>query len=193
MKRFSSVKKNRFTAIGDPHHCTNLLGQVVDRRAISAAVRIKRKLDTYATYNVPASKTNLVKLLESVKLNDQGQYLADELGLEDFDSIESSGAKISALTNLFKSVRVVKQWRSREPGSWADDIKALSSRTVWDGGSESHTFNRLEEIALEWRAKTPVLGARVSRVLESSMIGVDYLPSRINWVVQVMQCVYMVV
>ena len=38
--------------------------------------------------------------------------------------------------------------------------------------------------ALDWRAQTPVLGARVSRVLESNVIGDDYLPSRINWVVQ---------
>ena len=61
----------------------------------------------------------------------------------------------------------------------------VHSRTVWEGGTESHTFNRLEEIALDWRAKTPVLGSRISRVLESKVIGADYLPSRINWVVQV--------
>ena len=33
------------------------------------------------------------------------------------------------------------------------------------GGTESHTFNRLEEIALDWKAKTPVLGCQISRVL----------------------------
>ena len=38
--------------------------------------------------------------------------------------------------------------------------------------------------ALDWRAQTPILGARISRVLESCVIGDDYLPSRINWVVQ---------
>ena len=60
----------------------------------------------------------------------------------------------------------------------------MSKKTVWCGGSESHTFNRLEEIALNWKAVTPVLGCHISRVLESSKIGGDYLPSRINWVVQ---------
>merc|ERR1711936_1342598 len=40
------------------------------------------------------------------------------------------------------------------------------------------------EIALNWNAMTPVLGCRISRVLESSKVGGDYLPSRINWVVQ---------
>ena len=65
-------------------------------------------------------------------------------------------------------------------------VSSCHSRTVWEGGTESHTFNRLEEIALEWGAKTPVLGSRISRVLESKVIGADYLPSRINWVVQVL-------
>jgi hypothetical protein len=34
----------------------------------------------------------------------------------------------------------------------------LVQQTVWFGGSESHTFNRLEEIAMSEFPQTPVLG-----------------------------------
>jgi hypothetical protein len=36
----------------------------------------------------------------------------------------------------------------------------LVQQTVWFGGSESHTFNRLEEIAMSEFPRTPVLGRR---------------------------------
>ncbi|QQP37087.1 Uncharacterized protein FKW44_022397, partial [Caligus rogercresseyi] len=52
------------------------------------------------------------------------------------------------------------------------------------GGSESYTFNRLEEIILSPEAKTPVLKNSISRVLEAESVGKDFLTSRINWVVQ---------
>ena len=63
-------------------------------------------------------------------------------------------------------------------------MNAVTSGSVWEGGTESHSFNRLEEIALGWAPETPVLGCKISRCLESEMVGTDYLPSRVNWVVQ---------
>jgi len=65
-----------------------------------------------------------------------------------------------------------------------DVLNSLVGQTIWFGGSESHTFNRLEEIAMSEFPKTPVLGANISRALDSRLIGRGYLPSRINWVVQ---------
>ena len=67
---------------------------------------------------------------------------------------------------------------------WRDAVNAVTSGSVWEGGTESHSFNRLEEIALGWAPETPVLGCKISRCLESEMVGTDYLPSRVNWVVQ---------
>ena len=67
---------------------------------------------------------------------------------------------------------------------WRDAVNAVTSGSVWEGGTESHSFNRLEAIALGWAPETPVLGCRISRCLESSMVGSEYLPSRVNWVVQ---------
>ena len=37
---------------------------------------------------------------------------------------------------------------------------------------------------MSWQATTPVLGCKISRVLESQLVGSDFLPSRVNWVVQ---------
>ncbi|TFK70761.1 hypothetical protein BDN72DRAFT_522456 [Pluteus cervinus] len=58
----------------------------------------------------------------------------------------------------------------------------------WYGGSESYVFNKLEEIAVSDKPQTPALGCGVTDALLKSYLptefGEDYLPSRINWVVQ---------
>ena len=41
-------------------------------------------------------------------------------------------------------------------------MNAVTSGSVWEGGTESHSFNRLEEIALGWAPETPVLGCKGS-------------------------------
>ena len=60
--------------------------------------------------------------------------------------------------------------KEEEVQSFIAATKILSMRTIWFGGSESHTFNRLEEIASQRNAVTPVLGCRISRVLETSKV-----------------------
>ena len=77
-----------------------------------------------------------------------------------------------------------KQQQSFDLDSWRNSIRAVTSKVEWFGGSESHSFNQLEAIAMSWQAKTPVLGCKISRVLESKLVGTDFLPSRVNWVVQ---------
>ena len=72
-------------------------------------------------------------------------------------------------------MNIVGSGTKRKPGkedaqSFSVATKVLSMKTVWYGGSESHTFNRLEDIALHWNAVTPILGCRISRVLESSKV-----------------------
>ncbi|KAF8515485.1 DNA polymerase family A-domain-containing protein [Hysterangium stoloniferum] len=58
----------------------------------------------------------------------------------------------------------------------------------WYGGTESYVFNKLEQIALSDEPKTPALGCGVTYALSKQYLpekfGADYLPSRINWVVQ---------
>lgn len=64
----------------------------------------------------------------------------------------------------------------------------MFGRKFWFGGTESFVFNKLEEIALSDRPKTPALGCGVTYALSKQYLpekfGSDYLPSRINWVVQ---------
>lgn len=62
--------------------------------------------------------------------------------------------------------------------------KGLKKDGTWIGGTESFTFNRLEEIARSEEPQTPVLGCRVSRALESRHVKEDFMTSIVNWVVQ---------
>lgn len=61
-------------------------------------------------------------------------------------------------------------------------------RKFWFGGTESYLFNKLEAIAHSDAPKTPALGCGITSALSRSHLpeefGADYLPSRINWVVQ---------
>lgn len=54
----------------------------------------------------------------------------------------------------------------------------------WHGGSESHMFNMLEEIAKCPEPRTPVLGCQISEALMPEKVDEDFMPSRINWVIQ---------
>ncbi|TRM64310.1 DNA polymerase family A-domain-containing protein [Schizophyllum amplum] len=64
----------------------------------------------------------------------------------------------------------------------------LFERKFWFGGSESFVFNKLEAIALSDQPETPALGCGVTHALVKEYLptgfGADYMPSRINWVVQ---------
>ena len=64
----------------------------------------------------------------------------------------------------------------------------IFERKFWFGGTESFVFNKLEEIAMSDKPQTPALGCGVTYALSKeylpSQFGSDYMPSRINWVVQ---------
>ncbi|KAJ3934864.1 MAG: gamma DNA-directed DNA polymerase [Lentinula lateritia] len=64
----------------------------------------------------------------------------------------------------------------------------LFGKKFWYGGTESYLFNKLEEIALSDKPQTPALGCGVTHALQKDCLpagfGSDYMPSRINWVVQ---------
>ncbi|KAJ7695199.1 DNA polymerase family A-domain-containing protein [Mycena rosella] len=64
----------------------------------------------------------------------------------------------------------------------------IFERKFWFGGTESFLFNKLEEIAVSDKPQTPALGCGVTYALSKEYLpsdfGSDYMPSRINWVVQ---------
>ena len=88
--------------------------------------------------------------------------------------VEQQAARIKGLKEFLNCVGSAPKGKSQreDAQSFSVATKLLSKKTIWRGGSESHTFNRLEEIALNWNAMTPVLGCRISRVLESSKVNV---------------------
>ncbi|KAK0550075.1 DNA-directed DNA polymerase gamma mip1 [Tilletia horrida] len=68
-------------------------------------------------------------------------------------------------------------------------------RKFWHGGTESYVFNKLESIALSDYPQTPALDCGITAALSREYLpkggaydkdrtGEDYMPSRINWVVQ---------
>ena len=71
-------------------------------------------------------------------------------------------------------------------------IKNAFDRKFWHGGTESHLFNTLEAVAMAPDPRTPALGCGITAALakknlpktEKHKAGEDFMPSRINWVVQ---------
>ncbi|CAK8675646.1 unnamed protein product [Clavelina lepadiformis] len=54
----------------------------------------------------------------------------------------------------------------------------------WDDGIESHMFNKLEQVATSKSPETPVLKCKITRSLLPSKVQSNFLPGRMNWVVQ---------
>ena len=149
----------------------NYVGRKVDKRVISQVIKMKELLD----------------LLLAEK--EDGTWTFKD-GIILPDSLDFIGDEILSREEMFDVVKEAKKLPNRkafEPFNidvWKAKIGGVTSSVVWHGGSESHTFNRLESIGMSWQAATPVLGCKISQVLESKLVGTDYLPSRVNWVVQ---------
>ena len=133
--------------------------------------------------NMMAVIKKFVKV-ESVK--DESFELTKD-GAEVFFDMEGESCGSVDLEELVKMVQYYKRKYKRKFDAIKSDYEtkeSLVERVVWSGGSESATFNRLEEIATHHSPATPVLRAEISQALDSRLIGRNYLTSRINWVVQ---------
>lgn len=104
----------------------------------------------------------------------------------------TKGKKIYKLKDKFKDQMPSDVGCVHSPYSAARISKLLGKpvgevfeRPVWEGGSESAMFNRLEEVACSRQPKTPFLSARLSRAVEPRSLDDDsFLTTRVNWVVQ---------
>jgi len=79
---------------------------------------------------------------------------------------------------------VIKNLTKVSGVSWNNRNKLVSSKKIWQGGTESFMFNELEKIATSKEPRTPVLGCLISKALLPENVGMRYLTSRVNWVVQ---------
>ncbi|KDN36329.1 hypothetical protein K437DRAFT_271157 [Tilletiaria anomala UBC 951] len=92
-----------------------------------------------------------------------------------------------------EAMRLSKQLYTATKGQNTHSTDYFGSK-FWYGGSESYVFNKLESIAISDRPRTPALDCGVTAALSRKFlpkrrwmdgkVGEDYMPSRINWVVQ---------
>nr|SVE79946.1 EOG090X00SQ [Daphnia magna] len=109
------------------------------------------------------------------KLNSRGRQLASALGHASDETVT-----LEQLNNIRKNAKKDNKFAylARLP------TEDLIDRRMWSGGTESHMFNKLEEIAQSKAPETPVLHCRISRALEPCNVGNEFMTSRVNWVVQ---------
>jgi DNA polymerase I-like protein with 3'-5' exonuclease and polymerase domains len=153
----------------------NYLGHRVTRNVLAQVIKTKDIADEVLDW--------------SKDVDGHWQFVAEDLA-EVFECEEGPDHLLSrheAFDVILKAKKLAKKKKTQEPlsmDSWLKKIRGMTSGAKWFGGSESHTFNELENIAMSWRAATPVLGCKISRVLEYRFVQNNYLPSRVNWVVQ---------
>ncbi|KAF8329963.1 DNA polymerase family A-domain-containing protein [Amanita rubescens] len=93
----------------------------------------------------------------------------------------NAGMSISEAKKLAENLYASAKGRNAHRSSMFD-------RTFWFGGSESFVFNKLGEILNSEKPRTSALGCGVMYALSKEYLpnefGSDYMPSRINWIVQ---------
>ncbi|KIJ11720.1 hypothetical protein PAXINDRAFT_181805 [Paxillus involutus ATCC 200175] len=119
----------------------------------------------------------------------------DQAKVFNYSRIYGAGMKHAVLLLLQSNVRM----QPEEAKKLAENLYAstkgknthrndIFGKKFWFGGTESFLFNKLEEIALSDRPRTPALGCGITAALSKENLpaefGSDYMTSRINWVVQ---------
>ncbi|OON18699.1 DNA-directed DNA polymerase, partial [Opisthorchis viverrini] len=131
---------------------------------------------------------NEAKVLNYARLYGSGHEFTKHL-LTKFSNLtpEQAGLKANQLLRTTKGQRTgshSRAWKKPGQDSTEQANNASEPSARWQGGSESAVFNELESIARSSEPCTPVLKARMTRALNPKLVKEDFLPSRINWVVQ---------
>ncbi|KIJ34304.1 hypothetical protein M422DRAFT_213228 [Sphaerobolus stellatus SS14] len=119
----------------------------------------------------------------------------DQAKVFNYSRIYGAGMKHAMLLLLQGNASMLPEEAQRLAGDLYASTKGknthrsdLFGNKFWYGGTESYLFNKLEQIAMSDEPKTPALGCGVTYALSKQYLpekfGSDYLPSRINWVVQ---------
>ncbi|KAK1160831.1 DNA polymerase subunit gamma-1 [Acipenser oxyrinchus oxyrinchus] len=115
----------------------------------------------------------VTKGVRRYRLSEEGEWLVKELQVPVEREEDGSVSRLD--------VRKIQRLASRSSGPRKWEVV---SKRVWAGGTESEMFNKLENIAQSDTPRTPVLGCRISRALEPSVVKDEFITSRVNWVVQ---------
>ncbi|KAJ7281679.1 DNA polymerase family A-domain-containing protein [Mycena rebaudengoi] len=119
----------------------------------------------------------------------------DQAKVFNYSRIYGAGMRHAVLLLLQNSAGMLQEEAQKLAGNLYASTKGKNThrtdmfdRKFWFGGTESFLFNKLEEIALSDKPQTPALGCGVTYALSKEYLpsdfGSDYMPSRINWVVQ---------
>jgi DNA polymerase gamma 1 len=140
------------------------------------------------TAKILKTKRDNAKVFNYSRIYGAGVKHAVQLLLQNDPSLDTRAAEDLAQA-LYKSTKGTKTFTINQKGKKAR--KLTGPRYVWHGGSESYLFNILESIASSSMPRTPALGCGVTDALRKKYLkddsktgSGDYLPSRINWVVQ---------
>lgn len=130
------------------------------------------------TASILGTSRDAAKVFNYSRIYGAGQKHAVQLLMQG-DSTLSKEKAAELAKNLYRATKGNKTMRDRKRSP-----AAIPS--IWHGGSESYLFNTLEAIALSDRPMTPALGCGVTKALSKSYLdeGTQFLPSRVNWVVQ---------
>ena len=116
------------------------------------------------------------KIFNYSRIYGAGKRHAELLLLQSNPSLEPRDAR--SLANALYASTKGKRTRRKD----------AFGKVFWHGGSESFVFNRLEEIAMSSNPRTPALGCGITSALTQKYLSdptnSDYMPSRVNWVVQ---------
>ncbi|PBK75099.1 hypothetical protein ARMSODRAFT_929171 [Armillaria solidipes] len=128
------------------------------------------------TANILGTSRNQAKIFNYSRIYGAGMRHAILL-LQQGNSNMSPEEAQKLASNLYMSTKGKNTYRTD-----------MFGKKFWFGGTESFLFNKLEEIALSDLPQTPALGCGITQALCKTNLpqgfGSDYLPSRINWVVQ---------
>ena len=112
--------------------------------------------------------------------------------------VDRDTAKIAGFAVLYGAgVRAVQTYiRRKYPEKSANEVKNFAYRILegkkgklhkglYEGGTDSGTFNYMEEIAMRSKVPTlPCLGTKISSAMRPAAVGDDFKTSRVNWTIQ---------
>ncbi len=103
----------------------DLVGKVISRKQMNSLLKIKLKLEDYVLKaKVGAKKSEFM-------LNEVGSNIAYELDTISFDP--SKTLTLAELASFLKAVGTTQFSSDQGGDSWKENIKAMSSKSVWTG------------------------------------------------------------
>ena len=146
-------------------------------------------LRTYLQHNPNESKENGVERINKLYKMTKGDLLyklsCNALWVLNKTNVNvDPNVKASGYATYEDIIKIEKAAQNAFGLSSPIAAKDLIAKKKWIGGIESEMFNKLEEIAMSSEPQTPVLKCKISTALEPSKVGSQFLPSRMNWVVQ---------